>query len=93
MLLAMGAGLLCSMCVASSVPSSSEDSVVVPTEKLALVSFQENLKAFGDMQLHPEKHNLYKGLCAMALSLEEVVERQRRLEEQLAKVLRIVQAG
>ena len=66
---------------------------MVPTEKLALVSFQENLKAFGDMQLHPEKHNLYKGLCAMALSLEEVVERQRRLEEQLAKVLRIVQAG
>ena len=60
----------------------------IPTEKLASTCFLENLKNFGSHQTQPEKHNLYKGLVAMAETIEALLQTSRRVEVQLNSIIR-----
>jgi len=62
------------------------------TEKLAEACFAENVNIFGDAQTQPEKHNLYKGLMALSKVLEEVLQSQRRLEQQLNVVVQALRS-
>lgn len=56
---------------------------MIPTEKLGAACFLENVNLFGDPKTQPEKYNLYKGLQAMAETMEVLLHLVHKLEMQL----------
>ena len=49
----------------------------------AVECFGENMRLFGNPQTQTEKYNLYNGLAAMTLLIEEIRQEQHRLSSQI----------
>ena len=58
---------------------------MIPTEKLGVACFSENVNLFGDPKTQPEKYNLYRGLTALSETVESLLLHVHRLEMQLAE--------
>jgi len=58
---------------------------MIPAEKLGAACFVDNVKRFSDFQLEPEKYNLYRGLTALAETIEALLHVVHKVEMQLAE--------
>jgi hypothetical protein len=55
-------------------------------EKLAIECFRENARAINH-ETEPQRYNLYRGLAAMAETIEELLHGQRKLQQQFSQLL------
>ena len=58
---------------------------MIPEEKLGAACFLDNVRRFSDFQLEPERYNLYRGLTAMAETIEALLHKVDTIEMQLKK--------
>lgn len=59
---------------------------MIPPEQLGAACFSENVTRFSDFETEPEKYNLYRGLTAMAETIEVLLQHVHTVEQQLAQV-------
>jgi len=55
-------------------------------EKLGAACFSDNVTRFSDFATEPEKYNLYRGLTAMAETIEALLQHAHTIEKQLTQI-------